>query len=307
MTITKEDLEKAYGVFGTITSCVIKKPNEANFGGTQTGKFTHSKPTQFAFINFRLKDEAREALQKARENEAIKALYEDSPKGTFDLYFHMKREQFNMFKESKNRSKRFYQQQIQMNQNMGMMEQYPPYMMMPPPMDPRYNRRMPNYQRNPMDFYGNQYGMQGGRPMFRPDMMANQMPGHFKKPAGPPTQRVNRPKKSGGNYPPQQNNNNNKNKMPMQSQPNQINPAFLKENLSEFLKFDREKQRTLLGEIIFPMIKKQSNDELAPKITGMLIDFEVFEVQEILEFLDNEELLGERVQEAIDLINQSSN
>ena len=31
----------------------------------------------------------------------------------------------------------------------------------------------------------------------------------------------------------------------------------------------------------------KSNEE-APKITGMLIDFEVFEVTEILEFLENE-------------------
>ena len=34
----------------------------------------------------------------------------------------------------------------------------------------------------------------------------------------------------------------------------------------------------------------------------MLIDFEVFEVSEILEFLENEELLKERVKEAEELI-----
>lgn len=43
----------------------------------------------------------------------------------------------------------------------------------------------------------------------------------------------------------------------------------------------------------------------APKITGMLIDFEVFEVSEILEFLENESLLNERILEAKELIEQT--
>jgi len=41
---------------------------------------------------------------------------------------------------------------------------------------------------------------------------------------------------------------------------------------------------------------------MAPKITGMLIDFEVFEVTDIIEFFENEEILKERVQEAEELI-----
>lgn len=44
----------------------------------------------------------------------------------------------------------------------------------------------------------------------------------------------------------------------------------------------------------------------APKITGMLIDFEVFEVSEILEFLENETLLSERITEAKELIEQTN-
>lgn len=42
--------------------------------------------------------------------------------------------------------------------------------------------------------------------------------------------------------------------------------------------------------------------DLAPKITGMLIDFEVFEITEIIEFLENEENLKERITEAEELI-----
>lgn len=38
----------------------------------------------------------------------------------------------------------------------------------------------------------------------------------------------------------------------------------------------------------------------------MLIDFEVFEVEEILDLLENEELLKERIQEAEELIVKSA-
>lgn len=51
---------------------------------------------------------------------------------------------------------------------------------------------------------------------------------------------------------------------------------------------DKEKQSSILGELLYPMVKELAKDKgLAPKITGMLIDFEVFEVSDILEFLES--------------------
>ena len=46
------------------------------------------------------------------------------------------------------------------------------------------------------------------------------------------------------------------------------------------------------------------DDRLTPRITGMLIDLEVFEIAEIVEIMNSKDLLKERVQEAIDLIKQ---
>jgi len=46
----------------------------------------------------------------------------------------------------------------------------------------------------------------------------------------------------------------------------------------------------------------KGNDDNAPKITGMLIDFEVFEVSDIIEFLESDDALLERVKEAEELI-----
>ena len=81
---------------------------------------------------------------------------------------------------------------------------------------------------------------------------------------------------------------------------------LLKENLSEFMNFDSEKKRSVLGEILFPLVKTKTYEGLAPKVTGMLIDLDVFEVQEILEFLENDDILTERVKEAVELISGSS-
>ena len=75
----------------------------------------------------------------------------------------------------------------------------------------------------------------------------------------------------------------------------------MKQKWSDFTSFDKEKQRNILGELLFPKIQNQAG-ELAPKITGMLIDLDVLEVGEIVELLEDEELLKERVQEAKDLI-----
>jgi len=76
----------------------------------------------------------------------------------------------------------------------------------------------------------------------------------------------------------------------------------LRTKLSEFLQLDIEKQRQILGELLFPLIKDIAGEQIAPKITGMLIDLSVLEVSEILEFLENHQLLVERIEEAKTLI-----
>merc|ERR1719223_522693 len=83
---------------------------------------------------------------------------------------------------------------------------------------------------------------------------------------------------------------------------------YLKEHLQEFMDYNQDKKRSILGELLFPKIKAllKSNDQNAPKITGMLIDFEVFEVSDIIEFLESEEALLERVKEAEELISQQA-
>ena len=72
--------------------------------------------------------------------------------------------------------------------------------------------------------------------------------------------------------------------------------------MPDFLSLSEDKQREILGNLLFPLIQKHTDELTAPKITGMLIDFSVFEVTDILEFLDNESVLKERIDEAKGLI-----
>jgi len=76
----------------------------------------------------------------------------------------------------------------------------------------------------------------------------------------------------------------------------------LRKKLNEFLGWESDKQRQILGELLYPKVSKHTTPDLAPKITGMLIDLSVLEVQEILEFLEDDSVLQERVTEAAELI-----
>jgi polyadenylate-binding protein len=78
--------------------------------------------------------------------------------------------------------------------------------------------------------------------------------------------------------------------------------ADLKNKWQEFIKLDKEKQRNILGELLFPLIKERIGEDIAPKITGMLIDLDVLEIQDIFEFLEDKDLLDERIKEARELI-----
>lgn len=95
--------------------------------------------------------------------------------------------------------------------------------------------------------------------------------------------------------------------MPQKQQIPQINiVALLKEPLESFMERDSEYQRNTLGTILYPMVLKKVGDEYAPKITGMLIDFDNFNVKDILEFIENETALNEVITQAENIVNSSN-
>lgn len=62
-------------------------------------------------------------------------------------------------------------------------------------------------------------------------------------------------------------------------------------------------RKTAFGERLFPLVAA-SHENLAPKITGMLLEMED---SEILELLDSKEALGKKIEEAISVLEESTN
>ncbi|KRW98120.1 Polyadenylate-binding protein/Hyperplastic disc protein [Pseudocohnilembus persalinus] len=87
----------------------------------------------------------------------------------------------------------------------------------------------------------------------------------------------------------------------------------IKENQDTFNKLDKSKQFQYLGLLMFPKVEaelkkyKKTADPagMAQKITSMMVDVSVFEVYEIIETLEFQADFQERLQEAIELINEN--
>jgi len=90
------------------------------------------------------------------------------------------------------------------------------------------------------------------------------------------------------------------------AQPQVRNLEWLKNNLAQFEALDPVEKKNVLGNLMYPLVDaKVKNPEHVPKITGMLIDLEVLRPQEIVEIMENEESLKDRIDEAIGIINDT--
>merc|ERR1712046_7223 len=84
------------------------------------------------------------------------------------------------------------------------------------------------------------------------------------------------------------------------------NLEWLKNNLVDFESLDPMEKKNILGNLMYPLVDaKVKNPEHVPKITGTLIDLEVLRPQEIVEIIENEESLKDRIDEAIGIINDT--
>lgn len=104
---------------------------------------------------------------------------------------------------------------------------------------------------------------------------------------------------------------------PQTFQPNNINHwATLKESEDQnlqvklildhkevFKNLDNSFKLQMLGDLVYKAMQgKNLEDSIIKKITSMIVDFDVLELDEILELLIDENTLNERITEAIDLI-----
>lgn len=80
---------------------------------------------------------------------------------------------------------------------------------------------------------------------------------------------------------------------------------WLKNNVSQFNSMSPSEQKMILGNLMYQKVAEHTkNQNLIPKITGMLIDLEVLTIQEIIEILEKRDILVERIDEAIKIIEE---
>lgn len=314
--VTEEEIRNAFQQFGNITSISCKEWTNP------TGQ-----KNKFAFVCFDNPQDASTAQAQALSVPEVKALY----LSTVEPYinFHQSREKRNQYLDSKGRGKAqmgmgapnfnpYGQQQQQQGGNYPypprIYQQYMmPQMMMMPQMNPQYQQNMGG---------GNFKTQRGGHRGGSNQRFQGQGRGHNQGHYGNRQNYQNNPNRQ--NY---QNQNQNQNQhrrndrapnvqgnqqsqtqshtqQQMGSTSSGMTVHTLKNKVGEFLALDQNKQRQILGELLFPQIQPFAGD-LAPRITGMLIDLSVLEITEILEFLENPDLLKERVEEAKELILES--
>lgn len=87
-------------------------------------------------------------------------------------------------------------------------------------------------------------------------------------------------------------------------------PDLIAQNLEAFDKQSGEFKRNTLGRFMYNKIpevyaKIKEDESLIGKVTAILIDFETFELKEIVDLLRNNELLLENIEDAINLIKEN--
>jgi polyadenylate-binding protein len=295
LDVTEQEVKQAFQTFGKVTSVAVKE------WVAKSGQ----RQAKYGFVAFESADDASRAINEGLDQEAIKKLYLQGARPYIGL--HQSKDKRQQFLLSEKR-----RMQANMQFGGGDMYRMPPFA----PSDFNFpNRRFQapvgfNYQ-NPMFKQSVPPSRRGGpahkgwdkgpnarregqqgRPMGQP--RSNQLPQQMGAPQpqnarmnqmpNKPTQQPNKPlQKPTSTTAPQQ---------------SAITVQNLRSKLPEFLALDQDKQRQILGELLFPLIRNKAGPDVAPKITGMLIDLSVLEVTEILEFLEDPDLLAERVEEA---------
>ncbi|CAD8191573.1 unnamed protein product [Paramecium octaurelia] len=163
----------------------------------------------------------------------------------------------------------------------------------------------PTYQPypNPMPFPPYQQ-IQGFPNQPNPPYGAYQYPGGY-PPQQPPYQQ-------GGYYQQQGNNYNQhrhkKNQYPNQyqnqqrQQPKLPDLQFLQKLLAEG---NQKRVTDTIGVLLFPLVNQQVEQKLAPQVTGILLDFENYGLEDQLKMLQNAPYLTEQINQAVDLIRKS--
>lgn len=268
-TCTQDDLKKILSKYGEITSIGMRSSQPKFIPNGQT--------VQCAYVNFKTADQATDALLNAKNDAELKAVIHPA---------HKKGIEFIMYHQSKSNRIEYLRMKNRITQSLTMANGN---MMM----NNQFQGSFKKNQNYPGFGYGQQMGMPFGMQNQMKQLPPNQgmrFPGGL--PAGtPPT---GKQIASGSTS--------------RQGEDEEIfSLDYLKSHKDEFMGFDKERQNNILGNLMYHKVMESglSNKDLAPKITGMLIDLDILDIAEIIEIMENKESLNERVNEALEVINSN--
>jgi polyadenylate-binding protein len=275
--ITEQDIKSVFQHYGKITSIGVREWKSPN----------GEKIAKYGFIAFDNPEDAKHAQSEGLKNQDIRGLYLANAIPYINI--HQSREKRN---EYLNSLRRRYMQSNFMDVMRPMPMQFPNRRFQPYPM--MYNQYNQPNQYKPQ--YPNKMGPRnfgGPKPWVNKGGPITQKPHPKSQQQSKPEKQTTKPTTTGKTTTTSQEASNPQARITVQS---------LRNKLNEFIELEDDKQRQILGELLYPLIKDQAGENLAPKITGMLIDLSVLEVSEILEFLEDPKLLEERVAEAVILL-----
>lgn len=263
-TVTEDQLRSAFSKYGEITSMMI--------GSSQPPFIPNGQTVKYAYINFKNEKMATEVLLSAKKDADLKALIHPAHKKTLDfVVYHQNkanRLEYLRMKQRLQQSLHFGNMGGMMNMNFqGNFKKNAPFGV------------IPNMQMFPYQPFPNQGRGMPGYNRNMPGMNARTPPIDEHLPSSSTSR---------------------------QGEDEEIfNLEYLKSHKSEFLGYDKERQNNILGNLMYHKVMESglSNKDLAPKITGMLIDMDILDLTEIIEIMENKESLNERVSEALDVIN----
>lgn len=265
-TVTEERLKEVFSKFGTITSVAMRSCQPPFLPNGQTLKF--------AFINYKTADDATNTLLNAKKDSEVKEMIHPiHKKGVDFIVYHQ------------NRASRI--EYTRMKARIQQSLQYSGFPMM-------------------MGFPGNFKKQQNfGMPFaFPPQMGVMPMP----YPGGPkfmPQPGMHSRFPITTQTPPTVKNSNSSSTSRQGEDEENFSLEYLKNHKDEFMTYEKERQNNILGTLMYHKVVESglANKEVAPKITGMLIDLDILDINEIIEIMENKESLEERINEALEVIN----
>ena len=267
-TCTQDELKKIMSKYGEIISIGMRN-NQPNF-------IPNGQTLQSAYVNFKTADQAQDALLNAKTDAELKAVIHP---------VHKKGLPFIMFHQTKSNRMEYLRMKNRITQTLTLA--YNPMI---------YNQFQGGFKKN-QNYSGFGHGQQMGMPFGMQNQMKQFPPNQgMRFPGGLPvgTPPTGKQIASGSTS--------------RQGEDEEIfSLDYLKSHKDEFMGFDKERQNNILGNLMYHKVMESglSNKDLAPKITGMLIDLDILDISEIIEIMENKESLNERVNEALEVINSN--